>query len=74
MQEIAGFLTVLVTDIVIACSIAALYSSGLRLWARGTKVTTTGSHITLRVASSLCFAACVAIVIYALWYMIPYFH
>lgn len=73
-EEIMSFLTVLVVAIVVAGGISTLYACGLRLWAAGAVETDSGSHMISRLASIVCFAACVAIVLFALWLMIPLFH
>ena len=73
-QEILSFATVLVVAVVIACAVSTLYAFGIRLWARGTAESEGGTHLTLRLASCVCFAACIAIVLFALWLMIPVFH
>ena len=72
-QEIVSFITVLVVAVCVACSISVLYASGLRLWARADDVERE-LRLTTRLASAVCFAACVAIVLFALWLMIPMFH
>lgn len=74
IQEIASFTTVLVVAVLIASSISVLYASGLRLWARADGDVERSARITARLASAVCFAACVAIVLFALWLMIPLFH
>ena len=71
-QEIVSFITVLVVAVCVACSISVLYASGLRLWARADG--DVELRLTTRLASAVCFAACVAIVLFALWLMIPMFH
>lgn len=73
-QEIVSFVTVLVVAVGIACAVSSLYALGIRLWARGSVEAEGGSHLTSRLASCVCFAACVAIVLFALWLMIPLFH
>lgn len=70
MQEITGFVTVLLTAVIVAAGIATLYSVGLRLWERGGD----GGAIAVRAVSVVCFAACIAIVLFALWLIIPAFH
>ncbi len=76
MQELLNFATVLVVAVGIASCIGVMYSSGLRLWAKSTVSESKGnaSHVTTRVASVICFAACVVVVLFALWLMIPVFH
>ena len=74
MQEITSFVTVLVVAICVACAISTLYATGLRLWA-GSGVDGEGNaHLMARLGSVVCFAACIAIVLFALWLMIPMFH
>lgn len=74
MAEIVSFVTVLVVAIVVASSISVLYASGLRLWAGGGIDANGNAHLIHRICSVLCFTACVAIVLFALWLMIPLFH
>lgn len=76
MQEVINFATVLAVAVGVASCIGVMYASGLRLWAKGVASESEGraSHITSRVASVVCFAACVVVVLFALWLMIPYFH
>ena len=75
LQELLNFVLVLVTAVAVAGSVGALYANGLRLWASAEQH---GMHehvsITRRTGSAVCFAACVAIVLLALWLMIPAFH
>ena len=73
MSEVVNFATVLVVAVCVAGSIAALYASGLRLWAAG-DTDTQAAHLTSRIWSAVCFAACVAIVLFALGLMSPAFH
>lgn len=74
MQEATSFVTVLVVAICVACVISILYATGLRLWA-GSGVDGEGNaHLMARLGSVVCFAACIAIVLFALWLMIPMFH
>lgn len=53
-----------------------MYASGLRLWAKsGSPEGSDGSpNYLVRFASVACFAACVVVVLFALWLMIPMFH
>lgn len=73
-QEIISFVTVLVVAVVVASAISSLYALGLRLWARGAVEAEGGAHMLPRLFSCVCFAACIAIVLFALWLMIPLFH
>ncbi len=72
--EISSFITVLVVAICVASAISVLYASGLRLWAAGGVDAQGTPHLMHRVFSVICFTACVAIVLFALWLMIPFFH
>lgn len=75
LQEVTSFILVLVVAICVASVISALYATGLLLWARGAVVDNKGgAHVTTRLGAVVCFAACVAIVLFALWLMIPLFH
>ncbi len=76
MQEVMNFATVLVVAVCIAGGIGVMYSSGLRLWAKsGSAEGADGSpNYLIRFASVVCFAACVVVVLFALWLMIPMFH
>ena len=73
IKEVASFVAVLVVAVGIASAIGTLYASGLRLWASG-ETDTQSEHPSRRVMSAVCFAACVAIMLFALWLMIPVFH
>ena len=73
-QEIVSFITVLVVAVCVASSISVLYASGLRLWARADGDAERDWRIITRLGSAVCFAACIAIVLFALWLMIPLFH
>lgn len=73
-QENVSFITVLVVAVCVACSISVLYASGLRLWARADGDVGRELRLMTRLASAACFAACVAIVLFALWLMIPMLH
>lgn len=75
VQELESFFAVIVVTVVVAGAISSLYATGLLLWARGTVVDNKGgAHITTRLGAVVCFAACVIIVLFALWLMIPLFH
>lgn len=74
-QEIASFVTVLVVAVGIASLVSVLYATGLRFWAAGqSAVESGGSHVAHRTVSCICFTACVAVILFALWLMIPIFH
>ena len=52
-----------------------MYATGLRLWARSTAAEQEGhGFMGARIASVACFVACVVVVLFALWLMIPLFH
>lgn len=74
MQEIMNFFIVLVVDVCVACCISSLYALGLRLWAKGIVDSQGNAHLMPRIASVVCFTACVVIVLFALWLIIPIFH
>ena len=75
MQEVINFLTVLLVAVGIAGGIGTMYASGLRLWARSAVAEQEGDgYLGSRVASVACFVACVIVVLFALWLMIPLFH
>ncbi|MEF2845341.1 MAG: hypothetical protein U0O24_01660 [Eggerthellaceae bacterium] len=75
MQEVFNFFLVLFVAVFIASLIGTMYASGLRLWARSAAAENAGqSYLGTRVASVACFAACVVVVLFALWLMIPMFH
>lgn len=74
-SEIANFVAVLAVAVAAAGAISTLYAVGLNLWARGSALDSQGNaRIMLRVGSVVCFTACVAIVLFALWLMVPLFH
>ena len=72
-QEIVSFITVLVVAVCVACSISVLSASGLRLRARADGDVGRELRLMWRLASAVCFAGCVAIVLLALWLMFPMF-
>lgn len=75
MEEVMNFVTVLVVAVVIAGGIGTMYATGLRLWARSAAAEQEGDNFMgSRIASVACFAACVLVVLFALWLMIPMFH
>ena len=75
MEEVMNFIIVLVVAVVIASGISVMYASGLRLWARSAAAESRGDgYLGTRVASVACFVACVVVVLFALWLMIPVFH
>lgn len=73
-EEVMNFVAVLVVAVGIASVISSLYALGLRLWARGEVETEGGAHMIPRLFSCVCFAACICIVLFALWLMVPLFH
>lgn len=87
-QEIGSFFIVLAVAVCVAGAIGALYATGLRLWMGGVHAGSSGagtaapatsgqagqSMTPRRIGAIACFAACVAIVLVALWLMIPMFH
>jgi hypothetical protein len=76
LQELLNFVVVLVSAVAIAGSVGALYANGLRLWAAAEEGAGAHEHvsITRRTGSAVCFGACAAIVLFALWLMVPAFH
>ena len=68
-HEIANFITVLATAVIIASTIG-----GLCLWVAGEVDAEGNAHLLHRIGSVVCFAGCVFIVLFALWLMIPIFH
>ena len=75
MEEVISFFTVLIVAVVVAGAVSTLYASGLRLWSHGEEMAEGESaHITWRIGGAVCFAACAAIILFALWLMIPLFH
>lgn len=86
MQEAISFATVLLVAVCIAGAVSVLYAFGLRFWSRASADALTIGHlhaaesahnrihVITRLAAALCFAACAAIVLFALWLMIPAFH
>ena len=69
-----NFLLVLVVAVAIAGGIGTLYASGLRLWAAGGVDGDGNARLTPRIGSVICFGACVVIVLFALYLIIPFFH
>jgi len=75
VEEVISFLTVLVVAVVIAGGIGTMYATGLRLWARSAAAEQEGhGFMGSRIASVACFVACILVVLFALWLMIPLFH
>ena len=68
MQELMNFATVLIVAVGIAGCIGVMYASGLPEGGDGSP------NYLFRFASVACFAACVVVVLFALWLMIPMFH
>lgn len=74
MREVLDFVIVLAATVGIASSIALLYSLGLRLWEGGTKIRRVRAPQLRRLGGIICFMLCIAIVVYALWLIVPAFH
>lgn len=74
MEQALNFLLVLVVAVGIAGGIGTLYASGLRLWAAGIVDDKGNAHLMPRIGSVICFGACVVIVLFALYLIIPIFH
>lgn len=74
MEQVLNFVIVLVVAVAIAGSIGVLYASGLRLWYAGRVDAQGNANLGPRICSVCCFAACVLIILFALWLMIPIFH
>ena len=74
MAEVTNFLIVLTVAVCVAGTISFMYAWGLRLWSQGTVDAQGNAPLMTRLGSVLCFAVCVAIVLFALWLMIPMFH
>lgn len=74
MDQAMNFLLVLGVAVAIAGAIGTLYASGLRLWAKGTVDHQGNAQLTPRIGSVICFGACVVIVLFALYLVIPAFH
>ena len=74
-QEITSFVLVLVTAVVVASVISTLYATGIRMWSGVEVAGSNGTQVSKHKAAGIvCFALCVAIVLFALWLMIPMFH
>ena len=74
-EEIGSFFAVLVVAVCAAGGIGALYALGLRFWLGETQSDGDASGAPARRAGAIaCFAACICIVLFALWLMIPAFH
>lgn len=65
---------VLVVAVGVAATVSTLYATALRLWAVGEVDSRGNANLLARTGSVLCFSACVAIVLFALWLMIPQCH
>lgn len=73
-MNFANFFIVLVCAVAIAGALAALYANGVRLLAHASSDEEGVRHMSSRVGAAACFAMCIAIVIFALWLMVPVFH
>ncbi len=73
-MNIINFLIVLVCAVGIAGMLAALYANGVRLLAHAATDEESIHHMSSRVGAAFCFGVCIAIVLFALWLIIPMFH
>ncbi len=73
-MNILNFVIVLVCAVAIAGSLAALYANGVRLLAVASGDAEGVHHLKCRVGAAFCFAVCIAIVLFALWLIVPAFH
>lgn len=73
-MNIVNFLIVLVCAVGIAGMLAALYANGVRLLAHSSADEEGIHHMSSRVGAAFCFSVCAAIVLFALWLIIPVFH
>ena len=73
MNELVNLAAVLACTVGISVLVGMLYAAGLRLW-ESSSVSSSVVHMAGRAASVACFAGCAAIVLAALWLMIPVFH
>lgn len=69
-----SFLIVLLVATAITTTVTSLYALGLRLWASSVVTARGEANLLARTASVLCFTVCVAIVLFALWLIVPQFH
>ncbi len=73
-MEFLNLLLVLGVDILVAGAVSCLYATGLRFFI-GTGVGEDGQKTGVnRPVAYICFAACICIVVFALWLIIPAFH
>lgn len=70
MQEVLNFILVLACAMGIAGGLSALYANGLRLLMTSEGTASTGRKI----GSYICFGACILVIVFALWLIIPIFH
>lgn len=74
LQELLNLLVVLLITAGITCSIAVLYSLCLRLLPSCRFSKALFVQAASRIGFFACGAACIAIIVFALWMMIPVFH
>jgi hypothetical protein len=72
-MQVANFFLVLAVATGIACGVGFLFASGLRLLV-GDEGRQNQVGSARKALAYLCFAGCVAVVVYALYLIIPVFH
>ena len=73
-MELRNFAIVLACSVCIAGAVGALYANGIRLLSIAQQDAEGIHHMKTRILASVSFAVCVAIVLFALWLIIPIFH
>ncbi|MDU6010870.1 MAG: hypothetical protein E6Y86_02325 [Slackia sp.] len=74
MLDVVSLVQTLVVVVAVSATLSMLYSFGIRLWSQGLLDAEGNAHLMHRIGAVLCFMGCVAIVLFALWVMIPAFH
>lgn len=69
-----NFIIVLVSAVCISGVIGSLYANGVRLLAVAQGDAEGTHHMRSRIGAAACFALCAAVVLFALWLIIPFFH
>ncbi len=70
MSEVINFFVVLACAVGIASGMSILYATGVRLWINSEN----GEAAAKRVGAFVCFGACIVLIIFALYLIIPVFH